>query len=156
MGEAFMQEVDKNIKVLCNHEIELVLSLGFMDTKQFYYTIYNRITKEKIGQCDIRLLQSEENEYLGNIECEIFEPYQGKNLAYQANMLLSNVALFFGVRKVSIIASPSHFALIKTMDKLGTKSVCVKKVPKAHRLYKSESHEVACYEWILEEKGKQK
>lgn len=146
-----MQSIDENLQVLSDNEIYLVLSLGLMSSKQFYYTIHDKLTKEKIGQCGIRLLENEENEYLGNIEYEIFVPYQGNHLAYKASMLLSNVALFFGVKKVSITTSPTNLASMATIQKLGAKYICVKQVPKKQRLYKT-SHEVLYYEWNLEEK----
>lgn len=146
-----MQSIDENLQVLSDNEIYLVLSLGLMSSKQFYYTIHDKLTKEKIGQCGIRLLENEENEYLGNIEYEIFAPYQGNHLAYKASMLLSNIALFFGVKKVSITTSPTNLASMATIQTLGAKYICVKQVPKKHRLYKT-SHEVLYYEWNLEEK----
>lgn len=121
-----MQSIDENLQVLSDNEIYLVLSLGLMSSKQFYYTIHDKLTKEKIGQCGIRLLENEENEYLGNIEYEIFAPYQGNHLAYKASMLLSNVALFFGVKKVSITTSPTNLASMATIQKLGAKYICVK------------------------------
>lgn len=146
-----MQKVEENLRILSDNEIELVLSLGLLSSKQFYYTIQDKVTKEKVGQCGIRLLETEENEYLGNIEYELFAPYQGNHLAYKASMLLSSVALFFGIRKVSITTNATNLASIATIQKLGAHYVCVKKVPKKDKLYKT-SHEVLYYEWNLEEK----
>jgi tagatose 1,6-diphosphate aldolase len=147
-----MQNVNEKINVLTDGEIELNLLLGLEKTKQFYYAIYDTSLLNKIGQCGIRLTDSVD-QYLGNIEYEIFEPYQGNHYAYKASVLLSEVALLFGYKKVTITANPTNLASIKTIEKLGAKHLYVKDVPKSHRLYKK-SPKVAIYEWNIEGKRK--
>jgi len=144
---------NNNFEVLYDNEIKLILSIGLPKTKQFYYIIYDVNTLEKIGNCGIRLEENENNIYLGNIEYEIFPKFQGHNYALKATKLLSQIALDYGVTNLNITASPTNFASIKTIEKLGAQFVEIKKVPKKLKLYKK-SKEVAIYNWNLLENTK--
>ena len=118
----------KDFESLETDEIKLELTIGSIDKKFFYYKIFD-INSNYIGNCGIRL---NSDEYLGNIEYEIFSLYNGNNLI--------------------ITASPTNIPSIKTIEKLGSKFIICKKVPKSHRLYKTSEY-VNIYKWELE-KGK--
>ncbi|MFV0249619.1 MAG: GNAT family N-acetyltransferase [Bacilli bacterium] len=148
-----MEKIDNNIKKFNDGEIELRLSLGLVSTKQFYYIIYKLSDNTKIGQCGIRLIKSEENYYLGNIEYEIFNKNNGHNYAQKASKLLANVAIYYNVDKLIITANPNNIPSIKTIENLNAKFLEIKKVPKHTKLYKSGSKKVAIYEWDLKERG---
>jgi predicted acetyltransferase len=127
---------------------ELILSLILFSLKKqfFYYKIYDK-NENFIGTCGIRL---NSDEYLGNVEYEIFPDYRGNNYAYKAIKLLSNIANKYNVDNLTITADPTNIASNKTILKLGTKFVVTKDVPKYHKLYKT-SHSVNIYEWDLKE-----
>lgn len=140
--------VDDSLKILKDDELRLELSIGLTSSLQFYYLIYDK-SNNKIGQCGIRLSNDDKNNYLGNIEYEIFTQYRGNNYAEKASRLLSYVALYYKVNKIIITASPNNLASIKTIENLGARFIEVRKVPKKMRLYKT-SKEVNVYELNLE------
>ena len=145
-----------NFLTIENDEIKLEAVLWFNQDKNksnsrmsIYYNIIRKIDNVVIGNCGIRLANNEENHYLGNIEYEIFEQYQGNNYAYKATKLLGQVALSFNVDELSITASPDNIASIKTIEKLGAKFIRIQKVPRKSKLHKN-SKKVAIYNWQLE------
>lgn len=143
----FAGNVDESLKIIQDDEIKLELSIGLTKSLQFYYLIYDK-ENNKVGQCGIRLSDSKENKYLGNIEYEIFSKYRGNNYALKACNLLSTVALFYNTNKITITANPSNLPSIKTIEKLGARFIEIRKVPKNMRLYKT-SKEVKVYELNL-------
>ncbi len=147
-----MDIVDNGIQVLRDKEVQLVLSLGLVKQKQFYYHIYDTNTQNKVGECGIRLLQEKEHESLGNIECEILESYQEKYLAYKANLLLSSVALSFGIRKVSITKNSIHLGSMKKILSLGAERVFVEQIPKQYKLDQRKSKRIISYDWLEEKR----
>ena len=70
----------KDFESLETDKIKLELTIGSIDKKFFYYKIFD-INSNYIGNCGIRL---NSDEYLGNIEYEIFSLYNGNNYAYKA------------------------------------------------------------------------
>ncbi|MBO5096134.1 MAG: GNAT family N-acetyltransferase [Bacilli bacterium] len=147
-----LQAVDKSLMVLEDDELRLELSLGLPYSLQFYYFIYDK-QNNCVGNCGIRLFDDEKYKYLGNIEYEIFEQYRGNNYASKACNLLSKVALFYNVDKITITAEPSNLASNKTIQKLGARFIEVRKVPKNMSLHKTAKH-VNAYEWNLESEKK--
>lgn len=138
----------KDFENLETDEIKLELTIGSIDKKFFYYKIFD-INSNYIGNCGIRL---NSDEYLGNIEYEIFSLYNGNNYAYKACKLLSAIASCYNINSLIITASPTNIPSIKTIKKLGSKFIIRKSVPKSHRLYKTSEY-VNIYRWELE-KGK--
>lgn len=140
--------VDESLKVLKNEELRLELSIGLTKSLQFYYLIYDKFNN-KVGQCGIRLLNNDKNNYLGNIEYEIFSQYRGNNYAEKASRLLAKVALYHNIDRITVTANPNNLASIKTIENLGAKFIEIRKVPKKMRLYKT-SKEINVYELKLE------
>lgn len=152
---SYEKSVD-DIKLLSDGEIELKLNLGLETTKQFYYMIYRISDDLKVGQCGLRLKETDDNYFLGNIEYEIFSFSRGNKYAEKAARLLAQVAALYGAKELSITASPENKASIKTIENLGAHFIEVKQVPKQMRLYKSGTKYVSIYKWDIEKEGEKK
>ena len=145
-----MVDLEK-LKVLSDDEIRLELSIGLHNSRQYYYYIYDNLNNS-IGTCGIRLEDNEKNQYLGNIEYEIYPQYRGNNYALKSSRLLSQVALYYGCDKLLITANPNNLPSNKTIQNLGARFIEVRKVPKKMKLYKV-SKQVNVYELDLERKS---
>jgi len=146
-------EVIEKINNLTDGEIELRLVSAFANSQQYYYKIYLNNSGIEVGRCGIRLKRSLQNEYLGNIEYEIDTQFQGNNYAFKASLLLGDVAKFFGATNLLITTSPTNFASIKTIQKLGGVFIGTTDVPKNMHLHKT-SKEVAVYSWNIKKEGR--
>lgn len=138
-----------------NLYLKLVFELNRVDRNEKYYQIYHKDTNEHIGNCGIRLDESEENYYLGNIEYEIFEKYRGNNYSKEACLLLSQVAYSHDLKSLVITANIKNKCSIKIIESLGASFLKVEKVPKNCRLYKQGDRKINVYKWDIE-KGREK
>ena len=128
---------------------EIRLDLSISINNAYYYHIYRKSDNAHIGNCGLRLDSNETNYILGNIEYEIFEDYRGNNYAYQACLLLGDLASSKDVDKLIITSRPTNIPSIKTIEKLGVKYLEVRKVPKNNILYKQGDRFVNIYEWNI-------
>src|SRR5574344_2248710 len=140
---------------LHDNEIQLNMTLNIESRKEFYFKINKIDSLECIGTCCLLLRKNHENEYLGNIGYEIYPIHRGHNYAYKASLLLSKLALHYGVDNLIITANPSNLPSIKTITKLGAQYIDIKQVPKNHTLYKQGDRFLAIYEWNLKERGEE-
>ena len=119
----------------------------------YRYAIKKVDSNETIGVCAIRLAQTNENYYLGNIEYEIYERYRGNNYASMATKLMANVSKYYDVCDLKITANPDNLASIKTIEKLGAKFIELGKIPENNQLYKRGERYVSIYDWNLNNEG---
>ena len=126
--------------------IEIELCFDVPSRKSFYFKI--KKDNNYIGNCGLRLEDTFDNIYLGNIEYEIFEEYRGNGYAEAATRLLGKLAYDMRVNKLNITARPDNHASIRTIEKLGARFIKVVDVPKKLALYKKSPY-VAIYSWTL-------
>ena len=101
-----------------------------------YYDILKHGTIEKLGKIDLRLTVEGDMYYYGHIGYNISRPYRGNHYAYEACLLLFEVARAeFGLDELIITCSPDNVASYKTLTKLGGELIEEVKVPKGHPLY---------------------
>ena len=93
-------------------------------------------SRVKVGDCDLRIGDTKEYYFAGNIGYRIYEPYRGHHYAYEACMLVMKYAYdTAGMRSVYITCSPENIASKKTIERLGGEYVETVNVPSWHWLY---------------------
>lgn len=149
----------EELKLLTDGEIILKLSYhaqAFLEYPEaYYYNIYLANSNVKIGQCGVRLGNTEGNYYIGNFEYEIDPKFRGCHYAEKACLLLKEVALQCGMREITITTQSNNFASRRTIERLGGTFIEHAKVPTHHRLYRHGIVAVDVYGLQLE-RGKRK
>ncbi|MBR2067599.1 MAG: GNAT family N-acetyltransferase [Solobacterium sp.] len=108
-------------------------------------------TNEIVGKCDLRLGMNEELYYAGNIGYRIYEKYRGHRYAYQACLILFEIAKEkYGMKRLLITCSPDNYASKKTCEYLGGILLKVCDVPYDHWLYRRGETKKCIYEYNLE------
>jgi predicted acetyltransferase len=107
-----------------------------LDVKTLNYQIVMHGTRQKVGTCDLRVGMNEEVYYAGNIGYRIFEKWRGHGYAYDACLLLFDIAREKGMKELIITCSPDNAPSRKTLEKLGGELVETSEVPVDHWLYK--------------------
>ncbi len=128
--------------VLENDNIRLELTISYNDN--YYYRAYDK-DHNYIGNCGLRLSETEANYYLGNIEYEIFEPYRGHHYSEECSRLLLNIAHDYDLNSIVITVNPMNKASKRIIDSLGGKLMEVVKVPKKSVLYRQGDRYIARY-----------
>lgn len=106
------------------------------ETESVIYQIYLHNSSTLVGECDLRLPQTEEFYYAGNVGYRIYEPYRGHGYAYEACKLLFSIAKNqYQMQELIITCSPDNIASNKTCQKLGGEFVETTPVPITHWLY---------------------
>lgn len=141
--------IPNEIMKIADEEIEISIVSAFLNENSFDYDIVRKSDRKIIGYCGIILKLTEENDFLGNIEYEIFEQYRGNNYAYKATKLLGQVALYFGVDNLNISIRPDNFASIRIAQKLGARFICIKSLPNSVKLC-DDKRQFAVYNWKIE------
>ena len=116
-----------------------------------YYGIYLHGRREKIGECDLRFGQSEELYYAGNIGYRIYMPYRGHGYAYEACLVLFQIAKEkYHISDLIITCSPENIASRKTLEKLnGTLVEENTEVPAWHWIYQRGETRKNIYRYFL-------
>jgi tagatose 1,6-diphosphate aldolase len=101
-----------------------------------YYDILKHGSKERVGKTDLRLSIDGDMYYYGHIGYNISPAYRGNHYAYEACLLLFEIARAeFGLNELIITCSPENTASYKTLTRLGGELVEKVEVPKGHPLY---------------------
>ena len=101
-----------------------------------YYDILRHEDQEKVGTIDLRLTAEGDMYYYGNIGYNISRMYRGHGYAYEACLVLFEVARKeFGMKELIITCSPDNIASYKTLKKLGGELLELVEVPHDHMLY---------------------
>ncbi len=108
----------------------------------FIYDIYLLESNTKIGHCDYRSEDNEENYYAGNIGYLIFQGYRGHNYSLRAASLLCKLAKT-NKKSILITCSPENIASYKIIKKLGGELLTIVDVPEYHYLY-AQGEKVKC------------
>lgn len=102
-----------------------------------WYGIYQTGTNIRVGYCDLRLGMNEELYYAGNIGYHILQAYRGHHYAYEACLLLFEIAREeYEQTELIITCSPENTPSRKTLEKLNGELLEVTDVPRNHWLYR--------------------
>ncbi|MCF0109713.1 MAG: GNAT family N-acetyltransferase [Erysipelotrichaceae bacterium] len=91
---------------------------------------------KSVGYCDLRLGMNEAIYYAGQIGYHVYLPYRGHGYAYQACLIMFQIAKDQGLNELLITCSPDNMASRKTLEKLGGVLEATVDVPKWHWLYR--------------------
>ncbi len=101
------------------------------------FGIYIHKTRTRVGYIDLRFGDSEELYYAGNVGYRIQEGYRGHGFAYEACLLLFQIAKDqYQMQSLIITCSPDNVASRKTIEKLGGTLIETVEVPSWHWLAK--------------------
>lgn len=107
----------------------------FATTIQYGIHLHNTYTK--VGKCDLRVGKNEALYYAGNIGYHIQTPYRGNHYAFEACLILFQIAKNdYHMEELIITCSPENIASKKTCQKLGGNLIETTPVPEDHWLYK--------------------
>lgn len=88
-----------------------------------------------VGQCVLRLGDSELLQYAGHLGYEVQPQHRGRHYALRACWLLVGLARRYGLSKVYLTCEPDNIASRKTCEALGAQLVQKLEVPHNHDLY---------------------
>lgn len=118
--------------------------------KDVHFSICFKRTRQKIGECDLRLGMNEEIYYAGQVGYRIYLPYRGHGYAYEACRLLFSVAKNnYEMKELLITCSPENVASCKTLERLNGKYIEKVDVPENHWLYARGETIKLIYRFIL-------
>jgi tagatose 1,6-diphosphate aldolase len=100
-----------------------------------YYIFEIIVGCNVVGKIVLREGEWEERYYDGHIGFTIYPPYQGNNYAYQATILVLQIAKNKGFKEIIITCSPNNIPSKKTIQKLPTKYLETKTIPKKFNRY---------------------
>lgn len=133
-------------RMLTDGVIELrlvqIVKIWWFYPSDYVYDVYLKDSGEKIGRCDYRTLDSEENYYAGNIGYLIYQQYRGNGYAYKAALLMCKFASQKHDR-LWITCSPENSASYRIIERLGGILTEVVDVPKHHFLY-TQGEKIKC------------
>ena len=125
-----------NDQVYLKEKMRLEESDTFDHVASVLYDIYNHDQK-KVGNIDLRLTMNEDMFYYGHIGYHILEKYRGHHLAYEACLVLKEIAKKeFGLNELIITCNPDNYASLKTILKLNPEFLGCFDVPLDHDLRK--------------------
>lgn len=100
-----------------------------------FYDILDKEGK-RIGSIDLRLENRGDMYYYGNVGYTIIKDYRGHGYAYEACLILFEIAKQeFNMKELIITCSPENIASYKTLVKLGGEYIETVDVPMNHTLY---------------------
>ena len=103
--------------------------------KSYYYGIYLHDSFQRIGNCDLREGNNAVLYYAGNIGYQINPLHRGHHYAYQACLLLFDLAREKGMKELIITCSPENTASRRILESLNGTFLETVDVPPSHWLY---------------------
>lgn len=107
-----------------------------------YYIFEIIVGKDVVGKIVLREGDLEERYYDGHIGFTIDPQYQGHNYAFQATILVLEIAKNKGFKDIIITCSPNNIASKKTIQKLPFKYIETKIIPKALARYVEQGEKI--------------
>ena len=100
---------------------------------QPYYIYIIFIDNVEIGKIVLREGNNQQRYFDGHIGYTIEKPYQGHGYAYQASLLIKDIAIKKGFKELIFTCSPDNIASKKTIQKLQCQYLETKEIPKKLR-----------------------
>ena len=130
---------EEDIQIMKGAEIDLLLESIYINRqgiKLYIFHIYPKKRYNKIGRITLRLGESEEIYYFGNIGYNICKKYRGNYFAAKACLLLKNLLEKYNVEEqIVLTTNPNNIASHKTCKYIGCDFIEAVQVPKHNRLY---------------------
>lgn len=95
----------------------------------YYFKICLAADGTEVGQCDLRIGNTEKTFFGGNIGYEVYEQYRGNHYAGKACLLLLLLAQRHGLPYLYIDCNPNNYASRKTCEYAGGNLVCITDMP---------------------------
>jgi predicted acetyltransferase len=137
------------ISRLSSTESNVALILQSQGRHAFHYLIQQVNSGECVGRCELRTGHSLSLYYYGNIGYRVSEEYRGHGYAYQASVLLMDLAKKCGMDYIIITVSPENTPSKKTCEKLNGQLLETANVPIWHPLYKDDQKVKLIYRYDL-------
>ena len=114
------------------------------------FDIYTSIDNKKIGSIDLRLTMNDMMFYYGHVGYHILEKYRGHGYAYEACLVLMDIARNeYHLNELIFTSNPDNFASIRTIEKLNPVFKGCFKVPYGHPLRDIGEYEKNVYSVLL-------
>ena len=104
-------------------------------------------TETIVGEIDLRIGYQESLYYGGHIGYTVYEGYRGHHFAGKACLLIKQVALAHGMKKLIITCNPENIPSRKTCEYVGAKLVEIVDLPPHNDMYKRGERQVCIYQW---------
>jgi len=111
----------------------------------FYYFDIMKKPEIHIGKISIRIGDNFHSYYNGHVGFEIFEKFRGNNYAYQATLLILDIAKSEGMNRLYLTCTESNGASRRIFEKLGADFVEIATIPKECFFYKDGIEDYAIY-----------
>jgi predicted acetyltransferase len=115
-----------------------------------HYQIVKVVTKEKVGQIDLRLGYTWDLvHYAGQIGYGVRQEFRGHHYAAKACLLLKSVARQQHMDVLWITCNPDNWPSRKTCERIGATLVETVNVPEDNDIYKRGERQKCRYRWIV-------
>lgn len=134
-------------------DLEIVMKLpGSIDrgySPAYHYRMLLHGTTTAVGRIDLRIGESENLYYGGNIGYTVYESYRGRKFAAKACRMLKPVARAHGLQTVSITCNPDNLPSRRTCELLGAKLQAIVDLPPHNEMYLDGERQKCIYEWTI-------
>ena len=132
----FKKRIKGSVVDLCpTHTFEASHENDYVKTVCFDICLHDSFTV--VGRCDLRVGMNEELYYLGNIGYHVHEAWRGNYYAYEACLLLFDLAWqVYQMEEIIITCNQDNIPSRKTLEKLKGVLLKIADVPQDHYCYK--------------------
>jgi len=127
---------------LTDKDLALVLKSTAPEDKEkgyvpsYSFKMVNSKTREEFGEISLRVGQTENTFYGGNIGYSVEEKFRGHHYAARACILIFRLAKKHKMKKIFITCNPDNIASRRTCELAGGKLIDIVKLPKYNDQYK--------------------
>lgn len=115
-----------------------------------YYEIIEKNSNDIAGYCDLRTGMNQELYYLGQIGYHVYPKYRGNHYAYEACLLLFEIAKKeYGMTEMLITCDPDNIPSRKTLEKLNGELVEITTVPEGVSIHLQKDQEKCIFKYQL-------
>ena len=116
----------------------------------YMFGIVSVTNKENfLGKIVLRVGDNEKTFYGGHIGYKVEEELRGRNYASKACVLVREVALSHGMKKLIISCNPNNIPSRRTCEKVGARLKNIVDLPKDNDLYQRGERQTCIYEWEI-------
>ncbi|MCL1830646.1 MAG: GNAT family N-acetyltransferase [Oscillospiraceae bacterium] len=138
---------DDEIFLYLQNKVEADSDLGYVPA--YCFDIYLFDTNENVGRCELRVGDTDQIYYAGNIGYTIYMKYRGNRYAMKASILLLELAKRHFMEKLIITCNPDNFASIRTCELLGARYIETVDIPSDNIMYRLGDRKKNIYEILL-------
>ena len=113
----------------------------------YYYDIIKNSVA--VGKISIRTGCNFHSYYNGHIGYEIFPPYRGNGIAYQACLMVLQVARFHEMKFIHLVCDENNIPSYKTIEKLNAELLEICEAPREYFAWRPDMERQRIYRLIL-------